>query len=93
MARNIRTSEDTPKAPPPEPEIEVKGNGVAEEEESLDDYIVADDGTAPGSDNFDNLEKFALPQDFNPDVEEEDPRSPAATHLKPTSSASIPTPR
>jgi hypothetical protein len=87
MARNIRTSEDTPKAPPPEPEIEVKGNGVAEEEESLDDYIVADDGTAPGSDNFDNLEKF------DPDVEEEDPRSPAATHLKPTSSASIPTPR
>jgi hypothetical protein len=56
---------------PPEPEIEVKGNGLAEEE-SLDDYVIADDGAARGLDDFDNLDDFALEQNFNPGAVEVD---------------------
>jgi hypothetical protein len=49
-----------------------KCNGVAEEEESLNDYIVADDDAAHGLDDFDNLDDFALEQDFNPGAVEVD---------------------
>src|SRR5688572_21118661 len=81
MARATRTSEDEPKAPMPEPEV-ARGNGIAEEEGSLDDYIVAAPDARLEQDDFDNLERFALPQDFNPDVEEEDPPVPCCNPPK-----------
>jgi hypothetical protein len=42
--------------------------------DDLHDFIAdAADATTPGADDFDSLESFALPQDFDPGVEEEDP--------------------
>jgi hypothetical protein len=46
------------------------GNGAAI---TASDFAAPDDAGEAVSDDFDNLESFALPQDFNPGVLEEDP--------------------
>jgi hypothetical protein len=71
MART-RSSDVTGAPEIPLPSVE--GNGAAEDFEDMSDFIAGHDAAAVGADDdFDSLESFALPQDFDPGVEEEDP--------------------
>jgi hypothetical protein len=84
MARTTRTSDgDTPAKVLPPDATATAGNGVAPPDEiSAEDFPAPDGGTREACDDFDSLENFALPQDFDPGVLEEDPpvvvRKPSA---------------
>jgi hypothetical protein len=51
----------------------IKLASVEEPVDGLDDFIDTAAEPVPEADDFDSLESFALPQDFDPGVEEEDP--------------------
>jgi hypothetical protein len=77
MAKTTRTATDGPAATPPpeiETEAEIKGDGAADAEFDMSGFTEEDSAVgAQLGDDFDSLESFALPQDFDPGVEEEDP--------------------
>ncbi len=90
MARQTRASATDRDRDTPPPEAVLKqatdGNGATSDdgaELAARDFAAPDEGMMQkADDDFDNLERFALPQDFNPGVIEDDPpvvvRKPSA---------------